>query len=113
MRRTHQTNDLDQALVVLEEAAKEKSDELKNLIGKKYHRVRDMLQEGPRFRAEELLSAGEKKMEEMVQKGQTAATKMIEEVDKKMHENPLPFVGGALLLGFLLANNNRGNGHSQ
>lgn len=113
MKRTRSTSDLDKALLVLEEAAKEKSDELKDLIGKKYHRIRDMFQESPRFRAEELITAGEKKMEEVVQQGQAAATKAIEEVDKKMHENPLPFVGGALLLGFLLANNNRGNGHSQ
>lgn len=111
MNRAHQTQSLDEALAVLEDAAREKKGELQRLIGEKYHQVRDILSEAPERMtgpAEDFIRSGEKKIEETVQKGQAAAKKTLDQVNERIHENPMPFISGvavsALLLGFILGN---------
>lgn len=109
MNRTHSTKDLDEVLSILEDAAREKKDELQQLIGEKYHHVRDILAEVPQGAAkpmEDFVRRGEKKIEEAVEKGQSIAKKTLDEVNEQLHENPMPFIGGvaisALLFGFIL-----------
>jgi ElaB/YqjD/DUF883 family membrane-anchored ribosome-binding protein len=95
------------ALKVLDEAAKEKKEEIQNIVSDKYNHIKDALfganakysldsvKEGAAKAAHQAREAGEEKVKEI-------AT----QVDQNVHSNPWPYIGGvavgALLLGYIL-----------
>jgi ElaB/YqjD/DUF883 family membrane-anchored ribosome-binding protein len=101
---------IDEALNLLSEAAREKKEEVQNLLNNKFTNVRDFIQETAekqgrnwnriRRQAEGVMEDGSERLK------QTAS-----EIDEKVHENPWPYIGGvalgALLLGFILGSSRR------
>ena len=79
--------DLEDALLLLNRAAKEETEELKKMVQEKYEGVREMFSE-------------------KITQGTDVAKKTMVEVDKKVKANPWPYVAtaamGAFLLGFFL-----------
>jgi ElaB/YqjD/DUF883 family membrane-anchored ribosome-binding protein len=98
-----------EALKLLEEAAKGKKDELRNLVTDKYQHLKTALGETEHNVAETLAAAKKRAMEVALhakEVGTDQAKKIAAEVDEQVHENPWPYIGGvavaALLIGFLL-----------
>ncbi len=81
-----------EALGLLNEAAKEKREELKELLTDKYAHVKDMIV-GKAL-------VGEEKVKEV-----------ISEADKRVHKDPWPYIAGAtafsLLLGYLVGSKSK------
>lgn len=78
---------ISEALRLLEEAAKNKKDELRTLIADKYVNLKTAVVEGA-VRAKDVTA----------EKTRVA----VEAVDENIHKNPWPYVGGAAALGLLL-----------
>ena len=83
--------DLEDALVLINKAAKEEKDELRQIIHDKYTDIKTVFAD-------------------KISQGTEAVTHTITSVDKKIKENPWPYVAGAaagaFILGFLLHRNN-------
>ena len=75
----------EEALHLLNEAAKEKKEDVVKLLSEKYSHIKDALDEG-----------------------RDKAAEVFEDVDKTVRKNPWPYIGGvaigALLFGFILGN---------
>jgi len=84
---TQVKKDLEDALVLINKAAKEEKDELKQIIHEKYTDIKAMFSE-------------------KLAHGTDTVKHTISTVDKRMKENPWPYVAsvaaGAFILGFLL-----------
>lgn len=94
-----------EALELLNEAAREKKDEIRGLLTEKYGHIKEAIfassREGrkvierTRELAHEALDEGEEKIREAVQ-----------EVDKRIRKNPWPYISGAaafsLLIGYVM-----------
>jgi ElaB/YqjD/DUF883 family membrane-anchored ribosome-binding protein len=110
MDKTNSNEKFEEALHLLNEAAKEKKEEIQNLLTDKYRHIQDAVQQvavknreawtRTRRLAEDALGEGGEKLKE-------AAS----EIDERVHENPWPYIGGvaigALLLGFILGGSSR------
>lgn len=74
---------LDEALRLLNEAAREKKDEIQGLLSEKYGDIKDVLGQGG-----------------------ARAKEWTEDVEEKVRQNPWPYIGGvalgALFVGFLM-----------
>jgi ElaB/YqjD/DUF883 family membrane-anchored ribosome-binding protein len=80
---TQVKKDLEDALLLLNRAAKEETKELQEMIHEKYDAVREMF--------------GEK-----IAQGTETAKKTMENVDKKVRANPWPYLATAAMGAFLL-----------
>ncbi len=80
---TQVKKDLEDALLLLNKAAKEETEELKKMVHEKYEGVREMF--------------GEK-----IAQGTDTAKKTMEAVDKKVRANPWPYLATAAMGAFLL-----------
>ncbi len=80
---TQVKKDLEDALLLLNKAAKEETEELKKMVHEKYEDVREMF--------------GEK-----IAQGTDSAKKTIADVDKKVRANPWPYIATATMGAFLL-----------
>jgi len=100
---------ISEALALLEEAAKEKKDELQSLIGEQYSTLKSTLAEAGNAAAETLSSAQKREIAALLQ-AKEALTEKVKEtatvVDDSVHANPWPYIGGsavvALLVGYIL-----------
>lgn len=97
---------IQEALELLNEAAKEKKEEVHDVIGAKYEHLREMFSgalENGQAVAEEARKSLSKTLQAQEKKVKAAAA----EWDKKIHKNPWAYVGGAalgsLVLGMILA----------
>ncbi len=102
---TDSTKKFEEALHLLNEAAKDKKDEIQNLLNDKYSDIKDALgnvvdQNRDRF------NRLRKATGEVFEEGQERIEEVLEDVDKKVRKNPWPYIGGvavgALLLGYIL-----------
>ncbi len=101
-----------EALKLLEDAAKGKKEELRQLARDKYTHLKDALGDAQQGVADTLAAAKQRALE-MAQKarevGTDKAKQLAAEVDTQVHENPWPYIGGvavaALLIGYILGRN--------
>jgi ElaB/YqjD/DUF883 family membrane-anchored ribosome-binding protein len=85
---------ISEALELLNEAAKEKRDELNGLMANKYAHIREAMTSGVEH-AQEAILQGKEKVKEIAG-----------DVDKRVHKDPWAYIAGAaavsLLLGYLM-----------
>lgn len=103
-----------EALKLLEEAAAQKKDELKSVMSDKYTHLRNMIMETESGFVRAVADAKKHAVEAVVHAKEVGTEKGLEiarDVDKKVHTNPWPFIGGTavigLLLGYILARNHK------
>jgi|WetSurMetagenome_2_1015567.scaffolds.fasta_scaffold547430_2 ElaB/YqjD/DUF883 family membrane-anchored ribosome-binding protein len=97
------TDKINEALRLLDEAARDKKHELRDLMGNQYHHLRDVVTEGEH----NLIRMAARAKEEGVEKAKKAAG----DVDKHVRDHPWPYIGGiavtALLVGYIMGRNRR------
>src|SRR3989338_4535106 len=90
--RTHRHDKIQEALELLNEAAKEKSEELQELVGEKYDDIKQvLLDKAGNGRA--FLSQTQKKLAKTLREEEEKVLSKAKEIDKKAHRNPWPFIG--------------------
>lgn len=111
MERTSNEN-FTTALKLLEEAAKQKKDELSSVLFGKYTNLRDLFLENEKSLLKSLGTARDHAFETAAHVrdvGVEKAREITRDVDKNVHQNPWPYLGGAavvgLLLGYILGRN--------
>jgi len=105
---------ISEALKLLEEAAREKKDELKNAISDKYTHLKNAIVETESSFAKSLSDARKQAVEAAVHAKDVSVEKAREvacNVDKNVHQNPWPYIAGTaavgLLLGYILGRNRK------
>ena len=96
-----------EALELLNEAAREKKDEVRDLISQKYRHLKESLASSD---IRHSLDSAKKSAVEAAAKAKNISEEKMKvlatEVDKNVHANPWPYVGGvaigSLLLGYIL-----------
>ncbi len=98
-----------EALKLLEEAAKDKKDEIRSLVSNKYTHLKTALVDAEHSAAETLSAAQKRAVEALIHAKEVSTEKVKEcacKVDNHVHENPWPYIGGtaivALLAGYIL-----------
>jgi ElaB/YqjD/DUF883 family membrane-anchored ribosome-binding protein len=85
---------ISEALELLNEAAKDKRDELKGLMSNKYSHIRDAM------------TAGVGHAQEAIVQGQEKVMEIAGDVDQRVHKDPWVYLAGtaaaSLLLGYLM-----------
>ena len=111
MEHTSSEN-ITEALKLLEEAAKQKKDELKSVMSDKYTHLKSLVVEAEGGLAKTLSAARKHAAEEAAHArdiGIEKAYEIAHDVDKNVHRNPWPFIGGTavvgLLFGYILGRN--------
>lgn len=107
---TNSNRKFEEALQLLNEAAREKKEEIQGLLGDKYEHIKDAIQEittDQRKNLRRVRRLAEDALEEGGEKIREAAS----ELDEELRENPWPYIGGvalgALVLGFLLGSSRK------
>jgi ElaB/YqjD/DUF883 family membrane-anchored ribosome-binding protein len=99
------TKKFEEALQLLNEAAKEKKDEIQNLLGDKYSDIRKVIEQAA-GKQKQNLKRVQRVAEDWMEEGEEKLRDVVTEVDERVHENPWPYIGGvavgALMLGFIL-----------
>ena len=111
----HTSNEnIAEALKLLEEAAKQKKDELKNAMSDKYTHLKSIIVEAEGSLAKSLSDARKHAVEAATHAKDVTiekASEIAHDVDKNVHRNPWPFIGGTavvgLLLGYILGRNRK------
>ncbi len=103
---------ISEALKLLEEAAEQKRDELKNLMSDKYTHLRSALSETESTLVKSLADAKRHAAEAARHAKEVGVDKTREiagDVDKNVRQNPWAYIGGtaviSLLLGYILGHN--------
>lgn len=102
------------ALKLLDDAAELKKEELKSVIANKYGHLRSMIMETEKGFVKAVTDAKTQAMGAVMHAKEIGTEKGIElakDVDKCVHTNPWPYIGGTavigLLLGFFLGRNQK------
>lgn len=105
---------ISQALNLLEEAALQKKDELKEVMTDKYTHLKQIIVEGEGSLLQSLVDAKKQAGQAVCharEVGVDKAKELAHDVDDKVHGNPWPYIAGSatvgLLLGLLLGRNNK------
>jgi ElaB/YqjD/DUF883 family membrane-anchored ribosome-binding protein len=106
----HSTKKFEDALHLLNEAAREKKEEIQSLIGDKYSQLRDVIEETATKGRKDFRRA-KKTAENWLDENSEGLRETVADLDERVHENPWAYVGGvaagALLLGFILGSSSR------
>ena len=110
MEKEHVNNEkLTEALKLLEEAAREKQDNLRRLVSDKYVHLKTAIGDTEHSVIESLAAAGKHTLEGTLHAKDAGAEQLKQAsaaVDEHVHANPWPYVGGtalaALLFGYIL-----------
>ena len=101
-----------EALKLLEEAARDKKDELRNLMTNKYAHLKNVVADTEHDIMESMAIAKKRAAEVLAKArdiGGEKAKEIAEDVDESVHKNPWPYIGGvalaALLIGYILGRN--------
>jgi ElaB/YqjD/DUF883 family membrane-anchored ribosome-binding protein len=105
---------IDEALQLLSEAAKEKRQDIRNMISDRYAGLKGVLGGATSSMSDAWSSARQRASERARQAKDVSMEKMqdyYQTVDQKVHTNPWPFIGGValgtLLLGYLMGRGGR------
>ena len=106
------TEKITEALKLLEEAARDKKDEVRNLMANKYSHLKDVVADAESD-IKESLAIAKKRATDALSKatdiGEQRAKAIAGDVDESVHENPWPYIGGvalaSLLIGYILGRN--------
>jgi len=104
MKRTSNEN-IAAALKLLEEAAKQKKDELRTLMSDKYTNLRSLIMENESSLMESLTTAKDHALEaatDVKEAGIEKAREIARDLDKGVHQNPWPYIAGSAMVGVLL-----------
>ncbi len=108
------TEKIADALKLLEEAAREKKDELKSAMSDKYTHLKNAIVETEHTLAKSLSDAGMHAVDAATHAKDVGVEKVREvarDVDKSVHRNPWPYIAGTaaagLLLGYFLGRNRK------
>ncbi len=96
---------IEEALKLLEEAAQQKKDELKNVMSDKYIHLKNAIVEAESGLVHSLSAAGKHAVEAATHAkdvGVEKARKLAGDVDVVVHRNPWPYIGGTAVIGLLL-----------
>lgn len=106
---TTSSETLAEALKLLEDAAKQKKEELKTVMSDKYTHLRKLMRENESGLVESLAHVRRQATDAATHArdaGIEKACALAGQVDQTVHHNPWPFIGGTaavgLLLGFIL-----------
>jgi len=106
MDSTHtSTENIAEALKLLEEAAEQKKEELKHAMSDKYTHLRDLVLETESGLAKSLSDAKRQAAAAAAHAkdvGIEKARELVGGVDKNVHRHPWPFIGGSAVIGLLL-----------
>ena len=113
MERTSNEN-IAEALKLLDEAAKQKKDELKSVISDKYTNLRNLIMENETNLMKSLTTTKDHAIEAAIHAKDVSVEKAREvahDVDKSVHQNPWAYIAGTavvgVLLGYTLGRSNR------
>ena len=97
------------ALKLLEEAARQKKDELRTIMSDKYTHLRNLILETESSLVKSLTTAKDHAVEAAADAkdvGVEKAREIARDVDEGVHQNPWPYIGGSavvsVLLGYIL-----------
>lgn len=103
---------ISEALKLLEEAARDKKDELRDLMANKYANLKEVVTQTEHDIRDSLAIARKRAADALAKAtdiGGKKAKEIAGEVDEVVHENPWPVIGGvalaALLIGYILGRN--------
>ena len=110
MENNNSTRKFEEALQLLNEAAREKKEEIQNLIGDKYSQLREVIEESA-TKGRKNFRRAKNEAEEWLDDGGESLREVASDLDERVHDNPWGYLGGvamgALLLGFILGSSSR------
>jgi len=102
------------ALKLLEEAAKQKKDELRTIMSDKYTNLRSLILENETSLMESLTTVKDHAFEaatDVKDAGVDKAREIARDVDEGVHQNPWPYIAGSaavsVLLGYILGHSRK------
>ncbi|MBF0385295.1 MAG: DUF883 domain-containing protein [Candidatus Omnitrophica bacterium] len=99
-----------EALELLNEAAKEKKGELKELFTDKYSHIKQAIAAGTE-QGKQIFDKAKHLTKDIIVGGEENIKKVVGEADKRVHKDPWPYIAGAaafsLLLGYLMGSKRR------
>ena len=99
-----------EALELLNDAAREKKEEIQGLLGDKYSDIRQIIESAAK-KQKQTLKQARRVAGEWIEEGEETLRDVASEVDEQVRENPWQYIGGvaigALLLGFILGSSSR------
>lgn len=112
--QTNSNEKIAEALRLLEEAARERKDEVRTMIADKYTHLKDAIIGAEHGVAAALEAARRQAVEAALRARDVTAekfSKVAKPVNENVHENPWPYIGGAaltaMLLGYILGRNRK------
>ncbi len=110
MENNHSSKKFEEALHLLNEAAREKKEEIQSLLNSRFTDIRDVV-EGAAKKGRKSYKRVKGEAEEWLGEGTESIKEVASELDERVHENPWAYLGGvavgALLLGFILGSSSR------
>ena len=106
----HNTRKFEEALQLLNDAAREKKEEIQNLINERYTQIRDVIGDAAK-QSRRSYRRAKTTAEDWVGEGEETLRETVSQLDDQVHENPWAYLGGvaagALLVGFILGSSSR------
>ena len=100
----------EEALQLLNEAAKEKKEEIQSLLGDKYSDIRRIIEQQAAKQKQNLRHV-QRVAGDWMEDGEEKVREVVSELDENVRENPWQYIGGvavgALLLGFILGSSSK------
>lgn len=96
---------IEDAIKLLEEAAKDKREEVQTLFSGNYEHLKDLFRENEKSLMKTLHNAKDSAVEtatDLEKEGVRKARKLGHDVDENVHEFPWRYIGGSVLTGLLL-----------
>ena len=99
-----------EALELLNEAAKEKKDELKGLLTDRYAHIKQAMTAGTE-RGKEVLDQAKHLAQDAIGEGEKKIKEAVSEADQRVRKDPWPYIAGtavvSLLLGYLMGSKHK------